>query len=80
MLFLLLQTGKPLHGYYMVAEATNSRSTQKSRLWSPVYNQSDSETACMRFYYHMYGSKIGQLRVLYKPIDVALDDIVDEPK
>lgn len=77
---MFFQTGKPLHGYYMVAEATNSRSTQKSRFWSPVYNPSDSENACFRFYYHMYGSKIGRLRVLYKPIKLSFDDIVDEPK
>lgn len=64
----------------MVAEATNSRSTQKARLWSSVYNQSESVDACFRFYYHMYGSKIGRLRVLYKPIDVSYDDIADDPK
>lgn len=74
------QVGQPLEGHYMVAEATNSRSTHKSRFWSPIHKQLDSENACLRFYYHMYGSKIGQLRVILKPINENIDDIADEPK
>lgn len=64
----------------MVAEATNSRSTQKSRLWSPVYTKNDSKDACFRFYYHMYGQKIGQLQVFIKPFDMTIKDVRDQSR
>lgn len=64
----------------MVAEGTNTRTTQSTRLWSPMYTSSDSKDACFRFYYHMYGSKIGRLRVILKPYEMLLDDVVDNPK
>lgn len=64
----------------MVAEATNSRSTQRSRLLSPIYDHTESLDACFRFYYHMYGFAVGRLRVILKPFDKDLDDVVDDPK
>lgn len=80
-LFLIItQIGKPLEGHYMVAEATNSRSTQKSRLLSPIHPKADSENACFRFFYHMYGAGVGQLRVIVKPIDENINDIADNQR
>lgn len=64
----------------MVAEATNSRPTKISRLLSPVHNQNDSENACFRFYYHMYGRNVGRLRVIIKNIDEDMDEIVNNPR
>lgn len=64
----------------MIAEATNSRTSQRSRILSPIYNQTDSENACFRFFYHMYGQNVGRLRVIVKPIDDAMDEVVDNPQ
>lgn len=64
----------------MVAEATNQRTTHKARLYSPIYNESDSINACFRFYYHMYGAIVGRLRVYIKPLSVNIDEIADTPK
>lgn len=64
----------------MVAEATNSRLTQKSRLSSPIHKKDDSENACFRFFYHMYGAGVGRLRVIIRPIDKTIDEIADNQK
>lgn len=64
----------------MVAEATNSRTTQRSRLLSPVHNQTDSENACFHFFYHMYGRTVGRLRIIIKTIEDAMDEVVDNPQ
>lgn len=63
----------------MIAEATNSRPSQRSRLLSPVHKQNDSESACFRFYYHMYGQNVGRLKVIVKSINEEMDDVVDNP-
>ncbi|XP_055313712.1 MAM and LDL-receptor class A domain-containing protein 1-like isoform X2 [Sitodiplosis mosellana] len=72
--------GIPLEGHYMIAEATNSRTTQRSRIFSPIHNQTDSENACFRFFYHMYGHKVGRLRAIVKNINETMDEIADKPK
>lgn len=64
----------------MVAEATNQRSTQISRLFSPIYNASDSIDACFRFYYHMYGVAVGRLRLYLKPLSIQIDALDENPK
>lgn len=61
----------------MIAEATNSRPSQRSRLLSPIYNQSDSENACFHFYYYMYGQNVGRLRIIIKSVDDEMDEVVD---
>lgn len=64
----------------MVAQSTNAQSEQKSRLWSPIHVQTDSQNACFRFYYHMYGAYVGRLRVLIKPIDKDIDEVSADSK
>lgn len=76
----VFQTGEPLNGYYMVAEATNQHTAQKSRLYSPIYDALDSVNACFRFYYHMYGAIVGTLRVYVKPLSMKLHDMDDIQK
>ncbi|XP_031625309.1 uncharacterized protein LOC116341763, partial [Contarinia nasturtii] len=72
--------GKPLEGHYLIAEATNSHPSQRSRLFSPVYNQSDSENACFRFFYYMYGQNVGRLRIIIKSVVDKMDKVVDNQK
>lgn len=64
----------------MVAEATNQNTANKARIYSPVYDPSDSLNACFRFYYHMYGFIVGTLRVYVKPLSVKLNDLDDIQK
>lgn len=64
----------------MIAEATNSRITQRSRIVSPIHNKIDSESACFRFFYHMYGQKVGRLRVIIKTVDDSMDEVVDNAR
>ena len=48
-------------GYYVYAEASNPRKTgDRAHLVSP----SLTGDFCVQFYYHMYGSSVGTLRVL----------------
>lgn len=61
----------------MIAEATYSRKTQLTRLLSPVHKKSDSFNACFRFFYHMYGQNVGQLRVILKTIDSDMNDAAE---
>lgn len=74
------QTGKPLHGYYMVAEATSQRTSHKALLYSPSYSQSDSVNACFKFYYHMFGAVVGTLRVYVKPLTGDFNQSADMRK
>lgn len=53
-------------GYYMYIEASSPRKiNDTARLYSPVYSPSLSKS-CFIFWYHMYGSAIGSLRVYVK--------------
>ncbi|XP_041365734.1 MAM and LDL-receptor class A domain-containing protein 1-like [Gigantopelta aegis] len=50
------------NGYYMFVDASNGNSMSKAEYRSPVLQQSSS-TCQLTFWYHMYGTGIGQLAV-----------------
>ncbi|XP_030832894.1 MAM and LDL-receptor class A domain-containing protein 1 [Strongylocentrotus purpuratus] len=53
-------------GYYTYTEATGPNKGHIARLISPTFRGvqgDDSETFCVVFWYHMYGSNIGELNV-----------------
>ncbi|XP_030832892.1 MAM and LDL-receptor class A domain-containing protein 1 [Strongylocentrotus purpuratus] len=53
-------------GYYVYIEATDATKFHKARLISPVYRgvqPNDKETFCVMFWYHMYGTTVGELNV-----------------
>ncbi|CAH1155518.1 unnamed protein product [Phaedon cochleariae] len=49
-------------GYYMYIESSSKNENDTARLLSPVYDKMDGEV-CIEFFYHMFGSTIGSLRV-----------------
>ena len=49
-------------GYYMYVEASQGKSFHLATLESPVLKQASAKCV-FNFYYHMYGSGIGELRV-----------------
>ncbi|XP_017781348.1 PREDICTED: uncharacterized protein LOC108566129 [Nicrophorus vespilloides] len=57
-------------GYYMYIEATSRKQNDTARLISPVYPKQTNNT-CLEFYYHMWGSSAGQLRVYLKKVNVS---------
>ncbi|XP_023029949.2 uncharacterized protein [Leptinotarsa decemlineata] len=52
-------------GYYMYIESSARNENDTARLISPIYDRTDQEV-CLEFYYHMFGSTIGSLRVYLK--------------
>lgn len=59
--------GKGKAGYYMYEETSAPRNVNDtSRLFSPVFSSNNSP-GCFVFWYHMYGSTIGRLRIYIKP-------------
>lgn len=73
-------TMKALSGHYVVAQSADQILDTAARLISPIYPQEKSVDACFRFYYHMYGLLVGRLRVYMKPVSVAMDVAISEPK
>ncbi|KAG5887302.1 hypothetical protein JTB14_006447 [Gonioctena quinquepunctata] len=53
-------------GYYMYIESSSRNENDTARLISPVYDKMDQEEICLEFFYHMFGSTIGSLRVYLK--------------
>eukprot|EP00794_Sanderia_malayensis_P017044 gene17044-18759_t len=54
-------------GTYLYIESSSPRSRgEKARLESEQFNNLISSTRCLTFWYHMYGSDIGSLNVIYK--------------
>ena len=54
-------------GYYLFIEASSPRRPgDKARLVSEQFNNRGSTPRCFTFWYHMYGSAIGKLRVFSK--------------
>ncbi|CAI9725294.1 and LDL-receptor class A domain-containing 2-like [Octopus vulgaris] len=51
-------------GHYMYVSAMDGNVTVKSSLISPFYKNTDS--VCLKFYYHMYGNGIGTLNIYTK--------------
>ncbi|KAF5290118.1 hypothetical protein FQA39_LY14899 [Lamprigera yunnana] len=55
-------------GYYMYIESSSRNENDTARLISPVYSVMNESDVCLLFYYHMYGSTTGQLRVYVRKL------------
>ncbi|XP_044260741.1 MAM and LDL-receptor class A domain-containing protein 1-like [Tribolium madens] len=55
-------------GFYMYIESSARNINDTARLISPVYDKTD-ENVCFEFYYHMYGSTTGSLRIYLKKVN-----------
>lgn len=64
--------GKGKNGYYMYIESSSRNENDTARLISPVYEKTNNNT-CFIFFYHMYGTTIGTLRVYLKKINEKWD-------
>ncbi|XP_030836659.1 MAM domain-containing glycosylphosphatidylinositol anchor protein 2-like [Strongylocentrotus purpuratus] len=60
-------------GFYVHIDSVYQRPGSKSRLISPLIN-APQRSSCLEFWFHMYGSHIGQLNVYFKYNDSALPD------
>ena len=56
---------RSIAGYYMYTEATPVNENNTARLLSPVFftRSSSNIRGCVQFWFHMYGSDMGTLRV-----------------
>lgn len=70
-------TGIPFQGHYMVINTNTEVFIKRARLISPLY-RIVAQTVCFRFYYHMYGTSIGTLRVYMKPESATMQDVLLE--
>ena len=68
-------SGIPFQGHYMVINTNTEVSPKRARLISPLYKV-NATTMCFKFYYFMYGSAIGTLRVYIKPESVEMSNIL----
>ncbi|GFR70364.1 MAM and LDL-receptor class A domain-containing protein 1 [Elysia marginata] len=50
-------------GHYLYVEASSRTPGSTSSVLTPTMSLTDSPTYCLRFFYHMYGSTMGELRV-----------------
>ncbi|KAK4877385.1 hypothetical protein RN001_009891 [Aquatica leii] len=50
-------------GYYMYIESLSRNENDTARLISPIYDKINDSNVCFEFYYYMYGSTTGQLRL-----------------
>ncbi|XP_018336528.1 zonadhesin [Agrilus planipennis] len=64
--------GEQGNGYYMYIESSSRTENETARLISPIYDKVDTN-ACFKFFYHMYGSSIGTLRIYLKKISDSWD-------
>ncbi|KAJ8022720.1 MAM and LDL-receptor class A domain-containing protein 2 [Holothuria leucospilota] len=55
-------------GYYMYVETSSGTINWKARLASASYVGTGNQGACLSFYYHMFGSSIGTLKVIYQTV------------
>ncbi|KAF7393160.1 hypothetical protein HZH66_008993 [Vespula vulgaris] len=53
-------------GYYLYIEASGRLVNDTARIISPLYNSVLTESGCFSFWYHMYGTAMGALRVYFK--------------
>lgn len=65
-------------GYYMYIEGSNQKIGTVARMVTPLYQ--DSTSVCLQFYYHMYGSGIGNFSIyILVRLFVWLHDISEFP-
>lgn len=68
--------GETKSGYYLYIESSSPRIiNDTARLYSPVYGPDSVSDGCFTFWYHMYGSSSGQLRVYVKVESQKLEDV-----
>lgn len=72
--------GRLHEGSYMVMESFEHEEFDRALLFSPIYSAEKSRDACFRFFYHMYGLMVGELRVYVRPVSVDNDMMVTNPK
>ncbi|KAK9886525.1 hypothetical protein WA026_016802 [Henosepilachna vigintioctopunctata] len=60
--------GEDKGGYYMYIESSARSENDTAKLISPVYDKTINNT-CFQFFYHMYGTTIGSLRVYLKMVN-----------
>ncbi|XP_055375453.1 uncharacterized protein LOC129608148 [Condylostylus longicornis] len=70
-------TLKSYDGHYMLIESINRLSLSYARLISPIYPRNYSINSCFRFWYHMYGTTVGSLKVYVKPLSIDIDSLQD---
>lgn len=52
----------------MYVETSSGTTNWKARLASGSYVGTDGQGMCLSFYYHMYGSSIGTLKVIFQTV------------
>lgn len=57
----------------MYIEASSRSINDTARFISPIYDKMNESNVCLEFYYHMYGSSTGQLRVYIKKLSESWD-------
>ena len=62
-LLLFTQCSSPLDGYYIFTESSSPRRRNHNAILYSAKMQSDGQSRCMDFYYHMYGEGIGSLYI-----------------
>ncbi|KRT85486.1 hypothetical protein AMK59_1274, partial [Oryctes borbonicus] len=60
--------GRGADGYYMYIEGSTQNVNDTARFISPIYKRETNNT-CLEFYYHMFGSGMGELRVYVKKVN-----------
>lgn len=68
--------GIPFQGHYMVINTNHDVYLKHARLISPLYRIISAERMCFKFFYFMYGSSLGTLRVYVKPESVDMQEIL----
>ncbi|XP_071057159.1 MAM domain-containing glycosylphosphatidylinositol anchor protein 1-like [Onthophagus taurus] len=63
--------GEGESGYYMYIESSYRNENDTATLISPLHEKQFQKKTCLEFYYHMYGSGIGQLKLFVKFINQA---------
>ena len=62
-LLLFAHCSSPLDGYYIFTESSWPRKRNHNAILYSAKMQSDGQSRCMDFYYHMYGKGIGSLYI-----------------
>lgn len=70
--------GRPLEGYFMVAQMGDITMQDTARLISPLYTAEQGTDACFRLWYHMFGRQVGRLRVYVRQQGADIEMSLDE--
>ncbi|XP_046984900.1 zonadhesin-like isoform X1 [Schistocerca americana] len=68
--------GSGFGGHYMYIESSSPRKENDfARLYSPVYGKEFADDGCFMFWYNMYGTTIGSLKIYVKPQSRPFKDL-----